>query len=52
LYDKGRGVPQDYVQAKKWYRNSSEQGLSIAQNFLGFMYLLGHGVPAGSCRGI
>jgi uncharacterized protein len=28
LYDKGRGVPQDYAEATKWYRRSAEQGFS------------------------
>ena len=25
LYDKGRGVPQNYAEATKWYRRSSER---------------------------
>jgi TPR repeat protein len=35
----------DYAEATKWYGRSSEQGFSIAQHSLGFMYLLGRGVP-------
>src|SRR4051812_39033386 len=35
LYDKGRGVPQDYAEATKWYRRSAEQGLPLAQHLLG-----------------
>jgi TPR repeat protein len=32
LYDKAKGVPQDYTEATKWYRRSAEQGFSIAQH--------------------
>jgi TPR repeat protein len=32
--DKG-GVPQDYVEAEKWYRLAAEQGLDEAQISLG-----------------
>ena len=45
MYDKGQGVPQDYVQAVKWYRMAAEQGLAYAQFNLGFMYSKGQGVP-------
>lgn len=44
-YDNGRGVPQDYAEAVKWYRRAAEQGYAGAQNNLGFMYGNGHGVP-------
>ncbi len=26
MYDDGLGVPQDYAEAMKWYRNAAEQG--------------------------
>ena len=45
MYDLGRGVPQDYAQAVKWYRLAADQGYARAQSRLGFMYSLGHGVP-------
>ena len=35
MYKNGQGVPQDYVEAVKWLRRSAEQGLAIAQLFLG-----------------
>ena len=45
MYDKGEGVPQDYVEAVKWYRKAAEQGYPVAQNNLGFMYANSEGVP-------
>ena len=41
----GEGVPQDYAEAVTWYRKAAEQGHSIAQYRLGFMYFEGQGVP-------
>ena len=34
----GRGVPQDYAEAMKWYRKAADQGHARAQFNLGFMY--------------
>ena len=45
MYDLGRGVPQDYAQAVKWYRLAANQGYASAQANLGNMYYLGQGVP-------
>ena len=39
------GVPQNYVEAMKWYRKATEQGLAEAQSNLGMMYYHGEGVP-------
>ncbi len=44
MYDNGRGVPQDYVEAAKWYRKAAEQGYVDAQYNLGTMYGQGKGV--------
>jgi TPR repeat protein len=44
MYDKGRGVVQDYGQAVKWYHRAAEQGDADAQIKLGLMYGLGDGV--------
>ena len=44
-YQKGEGVPQDYVQAVYWLRKAAEQGDAIAQYFLGRAYQNGEGVP-------
>jgi uncharacterized protein len=30
IYDAGRGVPQDYVEAVKWYRCAADQGFTDA----------------------
>jgi TPR repeat protein len=45
LYEKGLGVPQDYVEAASWYRKASDQGNSMAQFSLAGLYLAGRGVP-------
>jgi TPR repeat protein len=45
LYERGRGVPQDYAQAAFWYRKAAEQGNAEAQNNLGRIYDDGLGVP-------
>ena len=43
-YAEGRGVPQSYVEAVKWYRNSADQGDADAQYNLGVCYEKGRGV--------
>jgi TPR repeat protein len=45
MYDNGKGVPQDYKEAVKWYRISAEQGEAMAQSILAVMYMNGKGVP-------
>ncbi len=45
MYQKGLGVPQDYVEAVKWYRFAAEQRYAPAQNNLAGMYQQGLGVP-------
>jgi uncharacterized protein len=45
LYDYGRGVPQDFKMAVRWYRRSAEQGNDFAQRRLGLLYERGDGVP-------
>ena len=44
MYEDGRGVKQDDVEAVKWYRQAAEQGYVKAQFILGGLYLLGKGV--------
>jgi TPR repeat protein len=44
IYERGRGVPQDYVAAVHWYTCAAEQGHATAQYLLGLMYDKGHGV--------
>jgi TPR repeat protein len=45
LYRKGRGVPQDDVQARQWYAKAAAQGQAKAQFNLGTLYFNGEGVP-------
>ena len=45
LYRKGRGVPQDDAQARKWYAKAAAQGLAKAQFSLGTLYFNGEGGP-------
>ena len=44
MYDKGRGVPQDYQTAVKWYTLAAEQGKAFARTNLGLKYEKGQGV--------
>ena len=44
LYDRGRGVPQNFAQAARWYLAAAEQGHLDAQVTLGFAYEKGRGV--------
>lgn len=44
LYYNGRGVNQDYTQARHWYLKAAEQGQAFAQNNLGKLYEKGQGV--------
>ena len=49
-YAKGKGVPQDYKEAVKWFRLSAEQGNADAQRNLGVCYANGTGVPQDSSQ--
>jgi hypothetical protein len=44
MYVEGKGVPQDYKEAVKWYRIAAEQEFAKAQYNLGVMYHQGQGV--------
>ena len=44
MYQSGRGVKQDDVEAVNWFRRAAEQGEANAQALLGFSYLLGKGI--------
>ncbi len=46
----GRGVSQDYQEALRWYRLAAEQGYTLAQNNLGYMFFKGKGVPRDYVR--
>ena len=43
-YYLGNVIPQDYVEAAKWFRLSAEQGNKLAETLLGVMYDSGRGV--------
>ena len=47
-YANGSGVPEDDVEAVRWYRLAAEQGNGMAQIQLGLMYEDGEGVPEDS----
>lgn len=44
MYELGRGVPQDYPEAVRWFRKAAEQGDANSQSKLGVMYFLGQNV--------
>ena len=43
MYAMGRGVPQNLVEAEKWFRKAAEQGFAEAQYNLGLIYFKGQG---------
>ena len=45
MYEEGRGVALDLIEAAKWFRKAAEQGHSKAQRTLGSKYEYGQGVP-------
>ena len=45
MYAGGVGVPQNYVEAAKWYYRAADRGDGRAQLELGLMYNKGQGVP-------
>lgn len=44
MYDMGKGVAENNVEAVRWYRRAAEQGDNVAQYNLGTMYESGEGV--------
>jgi hypothetical protein len=44
MHAEGKGVPQDFQEAVKWYRRAAAQGNKFAQVNLGMMYTKGRGV--------
>tara|TARA_Y100001934_G_C12211359_1_gene706222 strand:- start:350 stop:1084 length:735 start_codon:yes stop_codon:yes gene_type:complete len=45
IYGTGDGVPQDNIEAAKWYRLAAQQGNLPAQYELGIIYESGNGIP-------
>jgi hypothetical protein len=44
MYDKGKGVEQNYEQARQWYERAAAAGNAIAMNNLAWLYERGLGV--------
>ncbi len=44
IYEKGLGLPPDYVTAAQWYQKAADKGYSTAQINLGHMYEKGLGI--------
>jgi TPR repeat protein len=38
MYEDGRGVPQNFTEAMRWYRMAADQGNATAQTIIGSMY--------------
>ncbi len=52
MYLTGTAVPQDEVEAAKWYRLAAEQGYAKAQFKLGVLYDFGKGVAADDAEAV
>ena len=50
LYQAGRGVPQDYAQARQWHRKAAAAGEPRAMLNLGLIYRDGLGVTKDSAQ--
>jgi FOG: TPR repeat, SEL1 subfamily len=42
MYHEGKGMPQDYAKAVRWFRDAANQGNAYAQHNLGVMYAILH----------
>ena len=52
MYDLGKGVAKDEVQAVAWYQKAAEQDYASAQFNLGLMYNLGKGVAKDEVQAV
>jgi TPR repeat protein len=52
MYQFGRGVPQEYAAAVKWFGKTADQGYAHAQLGLGYMHEEGLGVPQNYVLGV
>ena len=50
MYELGEGVPENDMEAVKWYRMAAKQGFSMAQNNLADIYGKGGGVPVNKIK--
>jgi len=44
MYETGQGVPKDFSEALKWYKEAADHGNALAQGTLGWFYQYGQGV--------
>src|ERR1700685_31171 len=51
-YSSGIGVPQNYTEAAKWYRQAADRGDPGAQVWLGLAYAYGQGVPQDDAKSV
>lgn len=51
-YANGRGVPQDYAEAARWFHKAAEQGLVVAQNRIANVLLYGYGVTQSTTEAL
>ena len=52
MYNDGRGVETNYVEALRWYQASADQQNALGQNALGWMYNNGVGVEQNEAEAI
>ena len=52
MYETGDGVPEDDVEAVRWFRLAAEQGYAPAQSVLGVMYNNGRGVSENDAEAV
>ena len=50
MYHDGKGLPQNYAEAMKWYRRAADQGDADAESLVALMYRDGKGVPQDYVR--
>jgi len=50
MYYEGHGVPKDVVQIANWYKKAADQGLTISEYALAWVYANGDGVPTDNVR--
>lgn len=50
LYEKGKGVPQNHLEAVSWYRRAADNGDAEAQFNLAIMYFNGEGIVRNNRR--
>ena len=50
MYEQGRGVEQNDLEAVRWYRAAAEQATRRQEQSLGWMYKEGRGVPQDDAK--